>query len=623
MDIKQIVTDYKLFIDTSTLMSPHALEFLMNKLSVQLHQNRQQAIIPNKVVEEINKHLANPEKGKRQLAEQAMDILEYYSQYQLIRILGDKNDPFLDQTILMVFTRFRTQYNLALITQDRGLAFDANKLNQQEAVFSRKQILTLKIDRNGKLVPWDFRKKNAQPKKGPYRFPLATKVRSNLDQTLTVSHIPALHDSVYSKRFGHLRLIKQIGSGGEGDIFETENGLICKIYKEKALTQGRLDKLQRMTSFTVHQAGICWPKDIVLNKQGQFVGYLMDKAKGERMQTSIFAKPVLLKKHPDWTRRHLVQLGLTILEKIKYLHDHHIIIGDINPCNILIQNEREVYFVDTDSYQIADFPCPVGTVNFTAPEIQGKNFKSFLRTFDHEYFAVATLVFMILLPGKPPFAQQGGGTPAENIKNHLFPYPLKDKSTKKAPDGPWRFIWSHLPYRTKEAFYQVFSENQRISTDQWIDILNHYLTLIHQNKASDELFPKGYKIPDNKRTWAYCQEKGCGKHFEIHQDRKNTLEQNKRKILCDECLEKLRLEKLKKQLLEPSSGSEPSSWSEPYISSAPPSPPKQHKPRPKPPRPQPSPRSQPNRQPNSTPPSNPYQNKSILDIFFDWLKSKL
>ena len=42
-----------------------------------------------------------------------------------------------------------------------------------------------------------------------------------------------------------------------------------------------------------------------------------------------------------------------------YLHERNIIMGDINALNILVVSPTEVYFVDTDSYQIEEFPCPV------------------------------------------------------------------------------------------------------------------------------------------------------------------------------------------------------------------------------------------------------------------------
>lgn len=92
------------------------------------------------------------------------------------------------------------------------------------------------------------------------------------------------------------------------------------------------------------------------------------------------------------------------MKKVDYLHERNIILGDINPANILVVSPKEVYFVDTDSYQIENFPCPVGTDNFTAREIQGKNYAEFLHMMGNEYFALATLLFMIIVPGKPPYS---------------------------------------------------------------------------------------------------------------------------------------------------------------------------------------------------------------------------
>ena len=163
----------------------------------------------------------------------------------------------------------------------------------------------------------------------------------------------------------------------------------------------------------------------------------------------------------------------------------------------MIKNDTEVYFVDTDSYQIESYPCPVGTVNFTAPEIQNKDFKAFFRTIEHEYFAVATLMFMALLPGKPPYSQQGGSNPSINIKNMDFSYPLGEQSNKKVPQGPWRYIWSHLPYKVKELFYNSFTTNSRPTPKVLLDALTdykHYLENPHKyDNFSNEIFPNKFK----------------------------------------------------------------------------------------------------------------------------------
>src|SRR5574344_1224698 len=199
-----------------------------------------------------------------------------------------------------------------------------------------------------------------------------------------------------------------------------------------------------MFSKEIECEGVCYPVAALYNSNKEFVGYMMPKARGKELQKSIFIKPLFLKNFPNWKKRDTVELCITILEKIKYLHDRNIVMGDINPANILVVSPKEVYFVDTDSYQVENFPCAVGTNNYTAPEIQRKHFSDFLRTMGTENFAVATLLFMIILPLKPPYSQQGGEDPINNIIRMDFSYPFGDNSNKKTPDGPWRYIWSHL-----------------------------------------------------------------------------------------------------------------------------------------------------------------------------------
>ena len=239
--------------------------------------------------------------------------------------------------------------------------------------------------------------------------------------------------------------------------------------------------------------GVCWPIDLIRNKAGEFVGYVMNEARGSRLQIAVFYKSSLQKYFPSWKRQNLVQLCIEILIKIKKLHEIGVILGDINPLNILVESDTSVYFVDTDSYQIGSYPCVVGMVNFTAPEAHGKDYKSYLRTMEMERFAVATLLFMILLPGKPPFSHLGGGDPGENIKVGNFSYPFGGRTNKKTPDGPWRFIWSHLPYRTKDAFYKCFNENVRPTDEQWLTVMESYLHAINNHrmcpKDGNSMFP--------------------------------------------------------------------------------------------------------------------------------------
>jgi hypothetical protein len=129
-------------------------------------------------------------------------------------------------------------------------------------------------------------------------------------------------------------------------------------------------------------------------------------------------------------------------------------------------------------------------VHFTAPEIQNvDSFNKLIRTKEHEYFAVATLLFMIFHAGKTPFSFQGGGNMKENIISMNFSYPLGDEDNYLAPQGMWEFIWSELSYEIRKGFYTVFKENIRLDINDWLNILNIYLDDLRQGTYPKAIFP--------------------------------------------------------------------------------------------------------------------------------------
>lgn len=299
--------------------------------------------------------------------------------------------------------------------------------------------------------------------------------------------------TVYNKNQKAINLKEEINKGGEGTVYLVDEGTVAKIYHPKSLTVEKEAKIKALLSKKIRFDGICAPLESLYDNKAKFIGYLMPKAdaeKGFELQTCIFNPALLKNKLPNWTRLNLANLSITILEKIKYLHQNGIIIGDINPFNILIKNDKTVFFVDVDSYQVDNFPCPVGTVHFTAPEIQNiESFNKLIRTEEHEYFAVATLLFMIFLSGKTPYSFQGGGNMKENITSMNFSYPLGDEDNYMAPQGMWEFIWSELSYEVRKAFYTVFKENLRLSIEDWLNILNIYLEDLQQGVYPTAIFP--------------------------------------------------------------------------------------------------------------------------------------
>lgn len=536
--LRTIVNNYKIFIDTSSLLHDHADKifsiFLLRMLiDENKFSNNSIVIIPKKVVEELQKHVTSSDKELSRKANIALNIINKYLNYEIASIHGDKNDSFADNLFLSVFTKFRIKYNLCLITQDIDLSNDILSLNQSSSVKHIKKILVHRIGNTNKLQEFHLAKHRPSRPNIIKKFKHCKEVIIDSDENYNISEIPSVDFYVISKKFGNIKLVTEIAKGGEGIAYLTDNNLVCKIYKRDKITKHRYVKLKKMVDNPINKKGICWPKDLVFNSNDEFVGFLMDKAEGHELQKSIFMPMLIKKKFPQWKKQNLVNLAISILILIKFLHERNVIIGDINPLNILVKSDNEVYIIDVDSFQVECFPCTVGTVNFTPPEIQGKDYKSFLRTFPHEDFAIATLIFMILLPGKPPYSQQGGGDPATNIKRKDFSYPLADASNGKTPPGKWRYIWSNLPYKIKEAFYNTFKNNERTHLDGWIKLLNSYSHTIKNYHISNELFPETFKIPDPIKV--ICSKLDCKKEYTESKKFIDKLQSQGKMPICIEC----------------------------------------------------------------------------------------
>ena len=533
MDLDRYVRDYKIFIDTCSIMASVEFEKFIALIAPLMKANNRQFVISLSVVKELEKLKNNDEdNATRDSANKGLEILAKLQKDKLIDLRGNENDGvFADKVFDYVFSMLKDRENLCLITQDNNLAKMILSKNNQEAYIGKK-IICKRIKNDGTLGSFRFEteaKTSLKPQNSKKvdcnttkieKFKLCTRVTSTPDSKMQVSDVPKEGDYVLVQG-GSIRLIKEHAKGGEGSVFETNTQYVAKIYIKEKITQRRYEKIKLMLEKGLECKGICYPVAMIYNQQNEFVGYLMPRAKGVELGKSIFKKPLFEKKLPNWNRKNLAELCVSILEKIDYLHERNIILGDINPANILVVSPKEVYFVDTDSYQIENFPCPVGTDNFTASEIQSEKFDTFLRTMGNEYFAIATLLFMIIVPGKPPYSQQDGASASENIRNASFPYPLGDSSTGKVPDGAWRFMWSHLPRKAiKEAFYEsfqkggaYFTESKRLNTKEWLKRFREYVRLFEEGKLQEQdsmsldIYPTRYKKQQGVK-YIIC--KDCG-----------------------------------------------------------------------------------------------------------------
>ncbi len=350
------------------------------------------------------------------------------------------------------------------------------------------------------------------------RNAMPLKITSIGEEKTHLTQIPEVSSRVKTTGGQEYILTGIIAHGRKSIVYETESGgkteeYAAKIYMPEFCTIRQLEKLRLIVSLGLKFKGICFPVDILLNERGEFCGCLMPRADGGSIEELFCTPPEFARRFPDWKKPDMVLLTMNILDRIKYLHDNGVIIGNLVPENIMFMSTEEIYFVDADSWQYRDFPCPDGNVYATAPELQGQDFRTFLRTMGNENFGVAVLVFMLMMQGLPPYASFERELPDEEIRAGKFPYtvgefkPIKDY---KAPAHEARKIWSHLVRQLKDTFMQTFhekgnhnTEKTRYSVDQWIKDLSYYYAclpkMIKTDPDSEEIFPKDTRKALDKR----------------------------------------------------------------------------------------------------------------------------
>ena len=513
-DLEKYASSYKIFIESSLVLDLNVSKFC-EKITPLLQKYKNKIIIPYKDVEQLN------------LTNKFNLIMGDISSKVLIEIKGDHADPPTNELYKIVFSQNKDKHKILFITQNYSLGKEINKINS--SADTDHKIVILKINKNGLLEEFDFSnifKRSYNKLKKSFSstsnsekeivkvvdaFKLVTKVTKIKDtEKLRVSYYPKENDTIVTDSKRIIRLGKEIAAGGEGIVYHIDGKYVAKIYKQDKVTKLRYEKLKKMVSKKIDCDGICYPTELIYNDKNEFVGYVMPKAAGYEIGKSIFlSQKIFERKFPNWKKKEVVETIVTILKKMKYLHDRNIIMGDINQANILVVSPKEVYFVDTDSYQIEEFPCPVGMLNFVAPEIQGKKFSERLRTIGNENFAIATLLFMLMLPGKAPYSQQGSENAKDSIIKMEFPYPIDEKGGKKIPRGAWGYIWSNLPFEIKEKFYRTFMKGEKYSTEKtrlsvkdWLLVFEEYLNQLKSGALRkidpnmEEIYPKQYNKED-------------------------------------------------------------------------------------------------------------------------------
>lgn len=349
-------------------------------------------------------------------------------------------------------------------------------------------------------------------------------------------------------------------AGGEGILYRTDHsGLVAKIYYKEQRTKRRYEKLKAMIQNPVKDPWICWPCNLLVNRSGQFAGYLMPQARSGAVQIGkslfLIGNPKLREKMlPDWNREDLVKTAIAITNSVRVLHEKKILMGDINPGNILIDPKKSghVFFVDCDSYQCFGYPCPVGTEEYTHPKmadrlhVSGKlQFGQVMRTEEEEDYCLAILLFKLLNPGQSPFVNTPDKDFLQAMRSGDFAFAKTEN--RLLAHNAW-MIWKNLPPFVTDAFDKVFRQGESVSAKDWNQHMRKYQEWIKTRNFTNELFPELYHEYDPKNP--VYQNKTCPlckKIFNFHKDGSNykycfecgqilkSLEKLKEETVCDVC----------------------------------------------------------------------------------------
>ncbi len=311
-------------------------------------------------------------------------------------------------------------------------------------------------------------------------------------------------DIVYTDDHEKITLQSLISTGAEGLVFNTQHEeWVAKVYHRGGITPLRWYKLMKMRDLGLVADNVCWPYKLLFSKDNVPVGYLMKKAEGITISRAFDGPDAMNNYFPSWTRLHVVDATLGFLRIMDYLHLHGVIAGDIQLKNAMLSDEDHVYLIDIDSVQYQDLPCPVGTEEFTRPELWDKSFVSFLRRPQDEDYSVAILVFSMLFCGQHPYAQRNGlETLRDEMAAKSFPYTLDGSQNERIPIGGYDKIWDALTPTLKDMFVRAFAKGELFDCVEWSVALADYRDKLVNHEIEDEeyynVFP--YFVEDEEEA---------------------------------------------------------------------------------------------------------------------------
>jgi len=291
-------------------------------------------------------------------------------------------------------------------------------------------------------------------------------------------------------------------SGGEGELFKilSPSGLSNCVAKVFHLNKRDPEKEAKIEYLLQHppvfegvldEQPIVWVKHILHDAQGSFVGFLMPKATGEKLE--ILTSPKLPKYlGKEWSRFKLggdealrlrLKVCYNLAAALRMVHaTGKYVLVDLKPDNILIKSNGVVSIVDTDSIEVIEngatlFPATVATPEYTPNEYYtGTKPGKIVIDPSWDNFSLAVIYYRLLFGVHPHAATSKApydnvNALGDKIKHGLFVHntQLSDQFTVVPP--PHR-AFASLDRDLRKLFVRTFVDGHedpklRPSPEEW------------------------------------------------------------------------------------------------------------------------------------------------------------
>ena len=264
-------------------------------------------------------------------------------------------------------------------------------------------------------------------------------------------------------------VIKQLGKGGYGKVYQVKNRRTGEIRACKHLSKlsiKNLEKFEREINILIKSDHPCIIKLYEIFESNRSLYLIMEECKGGEVFDKIIEH---IQAKDMYTEKDAANIFLQMMSAVEYCHNNGICHRDLKPENLLYLNEgsenkNPIRVIDFGLSQVISpntkLKTKVGTAYYVAPEILKGSYTEKCDIWS------AGVILYILLSGSPPFNGPNDNAIYKKIATMKFDYPEKK--------------WMNISKEAKDLInHMIAPENERYNAKQvlshpWLQNANKY-----------------------------------------------------------------------------------------------------------------------------------------------------